>query len=135
DGSRGDLHEGDPVFRGDVVATGFGSQLGILFVDDTVFSLSANARMVLDELVYNPSGTANSMGISLVQGTFVFVTGKVAPSGEMDVATPAGTIGIRGTTVGVRIAAFSGTTRIANIENPETGETGRFTFSNFGGTA
>src|SRR3546814_2739227 len=43
-------------------------------------------------------------------------------------------IGIRGTTVGVRIATFSGATRIVNIENPETQEVGSFTFSNFGGS-
>jgi len=135
DGTRTNLHEGDPIFQGDVVSTGVGSDLGILFIDDTVFSLSANARMVIDELIYNPSSTTNSMGISLIQGTFVFVTGKVAPSGEMDVETPVGTIGIRGTTVGVRIATFGGATRIANIENPETGEIGSFTFSNFGGSA
>ncbi|MGF1631279.1 MAG: VWA domain-containing protein [Kiloniellaceae bacterium] len=135
DGTRTNLHEGDPIFQGDVVSTGVGSDLGILFIDDTVFSLSSNARMVIDELIYNPGSTTNAMGISLIQGTFVFVTGKVAPSGEMDVATPVGTIGIRGTTVGVRIATFGGATRIANIENPETGETGSFTFSNFGGFA
>ncbi|WP_340119471.1 VWA domain-containing protein [Pelagibius sp. 7325] len=135
DGVRDDLHEGDPIFLGDVVSTGVGSDLGILFVDDTVFSLSANARMVVDELIYNPGGAANTMGVSLIQGTFVFVTGNIAPSGEMNVDTPAGTIGIRGTTVGVRIGTLGGVTRIVNIENPETGEVGRFTFSNFGGSA
>jgi len=134
DGARDDLHEGDPIFLGDVVSTGVGSDLGILFVDDTVFSLSANARMVVDELIYNPGGGANAMGVSLIQGTFVFVTGNIAPSGEMNVETPAGTIGIRGTTVGVRIGTFGGVTRVVNIENPETGEVGRFTFSNFGGS-
>src|SRR3546814_2697563 len=34
----------------------------------------------------------------------------------------------------VRIATFSGATRIVNIENPETQEVGSFTFSNFGGS-
>jgi hypothetical protein len=134
DGVRDDLHEGDPIFLGDVVSTGVGSDLGILFVDDTVFSLSANARMVVDELIYNPGGASNVMGVSLIQGTFVFVTGNIAPSGEMNVDTPAGTIGIRGTTVGVRIGTLGGVTRVVNIENPETGEVGRFTFSNFGGS-
>ncbi len=73
DGTRADLSEGDPIFQGDVVSTGVGSELGILFIDETVFSLSANARMVINELIYNPSSTTNSMGISLIQGTFVFV--------------------------------------------------------------
>src|SRR3546814_7311825 len=91
--------------------------------------------MVIDELIYNPGSTTNAMGVSLIQGTFVFVTGEIAPSGEMDVATPVGTIGIRGTTVGVRIATFSGATRIVNIENPETQEVGSFTFTHFGGSA
>src|SRR3546814_6350574 len=58
-----------------------------------IFSLSANARVVVNEFVYNPAGTTNAMGVSLIQGTFVFVTGEIAPSGEMDVATPVGTIG------------------------------------------
>ncbi|WP_299625259.1 Ig-like domain-containing protein, partial [Pelagibius sp.] len=135
DGTRANLSEGDPIFEGDVVSTGVGSELGILFVDDTVFSLSANARMVINELIYNPSSTANSMGISLIQGTFVFITGKVAPSGGIDVETPVGTIGIRGTTVGVQIATFGGRTQIANLTNPETGELGSFTFSNDVGDA
>jgi Ca2+-binding RTX toxin-like protein/HSP20 family molecular chaperone IbpA len=134
DGSRADLHQGDPIYQGDVVSTGVGSELGIVFVDETVFSLSSNARMVIDELIYNPESSANSMGVSLVQGTFVFISGQVAPSGGMEIDTPTGTIGIRGTTVGVQIATFGGRTRIVNLVDPDTGEYGTFVFSNFGGT-
>ncbi|MFZ2103176.1 MAG: Calx-beta domain-containing protein, partial [Oricola sp.] len=75
------------------------------------------------------------MGVSLIQGTFVFVTGQIAPSGGMDVETPTGTIGIRGTTVGVQIATLGGNTRIVNLINPETGEVGSFVFTNDGGSA
>ena len=46
----------DPVFEGDVVRTLDDSDLGITFVDKTVFSLSSNATMILDELVYNAAG-------------------------------------------------------------------------------
>ncbi len=35
---------GDPVFQGDVIQTGDGAELGITFIDGTVFSISANAR-------------------------------------------------------------------------------------------
>jgi len=59
DGSRADLHEGDPIFQGDVVSTGVGSELGIVFIDETIFSLSAASRMIINELVYNPGSTAN----------------------------------------------------------------------------
>ena len=43
--------------------------------------------MVLNELVYSPGAADNSMLINLVQGTFVFVAGQVAPSGDMKVQT------------------------------------------------
>lgn len=97
DGVKVELKKGDPVFKGDVVETGKGSELGITFVDETVFSLSSDARMVLNELVYQPGGSSNSMLFNLVKGTFGFVSGKIAPSGEMDIQTPVAVMAIRGT--------------------------------------
>lgn len=96
-GVKVELKQGDPVFKGDVVETGKGAELGITFVDETVFSLSAEARMVLNELVYQPGGQSNSMLFNLVKGTFGFVSGKIAPSGEMDIQTPVAIMAIRGT--------------------------------------
>ncbi len=96
-GVKVELKQGDPVFKGDVVETGKGAELGITFVDETVFSLSADARMVLNELVYQPGGQSNSMLFNLVKGTFGFVSGKIAPSGEMDIQTPVAIMAIRGT--------------------------------------
>ena len=97
------LNIGDPVFQGDVIMTGPGAKLGIGFVDGTVFSLSANARMVLNSLVYDPDGSNNSMLFSLVEGTFVFASGKIAPTGDMQINTPVATMGIRGTAPTVEI--------------------------------
>ena len=48
------------------------------------------------------------MSLSLVEGTFSFVAGKVAPTGEMRVDTPVATMGIRGTTVISKIASTGG---------------------------
>ncbi|MEM7289945.1 MAG: FecR domain-containing protein [Pseudomonadota bacterium] len=98
-GVEGELKVGDPVYQGDVVSTGADTKLGITFIDKTVFSMSENATMILDELVYKgPGDSENSMVMNLVQGTFVFVTGEIAPSGTMEVETPVATMGIRGTT-------------------------------------
>src|SRR5690606_2496288 len=44
DGVKVDLADGDPVYQGDVVQTGDSAKLGISFIDDSVFSMSANAR-------------------------------------------------------------------------------------------
>jgi hypothetical protein len=95
---------GDPVYLGDVVQTGADGRVGINFADGTTFNLSINARMVLDEFVYEPAGNANSTLFSLTKGTFTFVAGKVAKTGDMKIDTPVATMGIRGTTPHVEIS-------------------------------
>ena len=77
--------------------------LGITFIDGTVFGLSSNARMVLNEMVYDPNGSNNSSLLSLVAGTITFVAGETAKHGDMKIDTPVATMGIRGTAVLVEI--------------------------------
>src|SRR5438105_9405447 len=93
------LNNGDNVEKGDVVQSGSDSTLGITFIDGTVFGLSSNARMVLNEMVYDPNGSNNSSLLSLVAGTISFVAGETAKHGDMKVDTPVATMGIRGTAV------------------------------------
>src|SRR6202035_22524 len=91
------LNNGDNVEKGDVVESGADSRLGITFIDGTVFGLSSNARMVLNEMVYDPNGSNNSSLLSLVGGTISFVAGETAKHGDMKIDTPVATMGIRGT--------------------------------------
>jgi hypothetical protein len=97
------LNQGDNVDKGDVLQSGSDSTLGVTFVDGTVFGLSSNARMVVNEMVYDPNGSNNSSLLSLVQGTISFVAGETAKHGDMKVDTPVATMGIRGTAVLVEI--------------------------------
>ena len=78
-------------------------RVGITFIDGTVFGLSSNARMVLNEMVYDPNGSNNSSLLSLVAGTITFVAGETAKHGDMKIDTPVATMGIRGTAVLVEI--------------------------------
>src|SRR6516164_7307610 len=102
-GGVGQTKIGDPVYKGDVVQTGADGTVGITFSDGTAFNLASNARMVLNEFVYDPKGTSNSTLFSLTKGTFTFVAGKVARTGDMKIDTPVATMGIRGTTPHVEI--------------------------------
>lgn len=95
---------GDFVYRGDVVQTGADSKLGLVFADGTALNVSSNARMELNEFVYDPKGKWNSSVFNLVKGTFTFVGGNMAKTGNMRVNTTAATMGIRGTTAHVVIA-------------------------------
>ena len=97
-GGSDTLSKGAPVYEGDEIRTGADGKVVIIFSDSTRFSLGPNARMTLDNLVYNPGGES-SMGVSMLQGAFTFISGKVAKTGDdkMKITTPVGTLGIRGT--------------------------------------
>jgi hypothetical protein len=95
---------GDLVYRGDVVQTGADGRVGINFSDGTSFNLSSNARMALSEFVYDPNGKSNSTLFNLSKGTFTFVAGKIAKTGDMKIDTPVATMGVRGTTPHVEIS-------------------------------
>ena len=106
--------EGDLVYQGDIVATGPDSKVSLVFADGTAFNVSSNARMELNEFVYNPNGIANSSFFSLLKGTFTFVAGKIAKTGSMKLDTPVATMGIRGTTPHV-VVSEDGTVKFSTL--------------------
>jgi FecR protein len=99
------LKNGDSLLKGDVVMTGDGDGCTLSLIDGTALNMGSNARMVLAELAYDSNSTSNSALINLVKGSFVFVAGQVAHTGDMKVSTPVATMGIRGTTVGTYLDA------------------------------
>jgi FecR protein len=102
--SAGQVKIGDLIYRDDVIQTGVDGELGITFADGSSVNFSANARMEVNEFIYDPRGSSNSTLISLTQGTFSFISGAVAKTGQMKIDTPVGTIGVRGTAPRVEIS-------------------------------
>ena len=102
-GGSGQVKVDDSVYRGDLIQTGADGALGIVFADGTSFKISKNARMELNEYLYDPKGVSNSTLFNLSKGSFTFLAGAIAKSGDMKVATPVGTMGIRGTAPHVEI--------------------------------
>ena len=105
---------GDLVYLGDVVRTGADGRVGINFTDGSAFNLSSNAHMTLDEFVYDPNGKSNATLFNLTKGTFTFVAGKVAKTGDMKIDTPVATMGVRGTTPRIEMAD-DGTVRFSTL--------------------
>jgi hypothetical protein len=105
---------GDLVYRGDIIQTGPDGKLGVAFTDGSSFSVSPNARMEVNEFVYDPHGHSNSGLMNLTKGTFTFIAGEVAHTGSMKVNTPVGTMGIRGTTPHVEILS-DGSVRFSTL--------------------
>ena len=62
-----DVQTGDAIYQTDVVQTGSSSSLGLVLNDGTTFNLSANARLMLNDLTFDASSTSNSSFITLVE--------------------------------------------------------------------
>lgn len=125
------LHPGSPVHLGDVIETGPDGRLLVRFEDGTTLSTGPRARIVLDEFVYDPAAGQGSFVLSVLKGTFLYLTGLVAgtnPEG-VEVRTPAGTIGIRGTAFG---CVVEGSTVCVLLEDPD-GKVGKIEFRNAAG--
>ena len=81
----------------DRVQTGARSQLQVLLLDKSVFTVGANARLTIDRFVYNPAG--RSLGATVTQGAFRFMSGRADRRGTSSINTPVASIGLRGTIV------------------------------------
>ena len=88
----------DDIFLNDVLQTSANSTLGITFNDATTFNLTANARITVDNYVYEDGGKQNAALFDIAKGTVAFVAAEVAHTGDMKISTPTATLGIRGTT-------------------------------------
>jgi hypothetical protein len=114
------------VFQGDTIVTDPGGQAQIQFVDDTRFVVGPNSRVVIDEFVFNPDGTATDVALNTFKGTFRFISGK-SPHDAYEIRTPTMTIGVRGTAIDIRVlisgqsyATWGEGTGIACVVPPES---------------
>ena len=91
-----------PVHLNDVIATGPSSRAFILLIDNTQWTLSENSKLTVDQWVYDPDDNTNNKGrYSILQGAFEYVSGLITkkPNPDVEITTPAGSIGIRGTDI------------------------------------
>ncbi|MEI9926804.1 MAG: FecR domain-containing protein [Sphingomonas sp.] len=90
-----------PVALADEVHTRPQSQLQVLLLDQSTFTVGANAVVTIDRFVYDPNRGARSMGATVTRGAFRFMSGRPAgvSSTNSTIRTPAASIGIRGTMV------------------------------------
>jgi VCBS repeat-containing protein len=131
DGTPVVAEAGTPIYQDDSVVTGSDATVEIVFVDGMTFALGANGNVTIDKLIYNPGGDDNAIDLGVARGAFVFITGQVAPaSGEgVNIETPAGVIGVRGTS-GACADSASAAWTCAVLPDPVTNHVGRITLTN-----
>lgn len=92
---------GDDVYSDEVISTAEASRAHLKLRDRTEFEIGARSQVKLDKYVYDRGAGAASVVVNATKGVFRFVS---APSGHApyEVRTPVATIGVRGTSFGVR---------------------------------
>jgi hypothetical protein len=96
------VDSGAPIFLGDLISTDDEGQLQIMLLDETIFTIGKNSKMIIDEFVYDPKTHEGEVHATIVKGVFRFITGNIARKKpeNMEVTLPVGSLGIRGTMVG-----------------------------------
>lgn len=90
----------DLLYLGDTVSTHDNARAFIYLIDETEFTLSENARFQIQQYIYDPDNSdKNKARYSILTGAFRYVSGMVAQkeNPDVEVSTPFGAIGIRGT--------------------------------------
>ena len=74
------------VVLADQVQTGQRSQLQLLLLDKSVFTVGANARLTIDRYVYDPSA-GRSFSATVAKGAFRFMSGQPDRRGASSIQT------------------------------------------------
>jgi len=96
---------GMEVRKADIVNTGKGGYIGVVFSDDTLISLGPDTRITIDDYLFEPREKKLSFVVHLIRGTLSFISGqmtKLAPE-SVQLIMPAATIGVRGTHVLMKV--------------------------------
>ena len=123
----------DDIYLNDVLATSANSTLGITFNDATTFNLTANARITVDNYIYEDGGKQNSALFDITKGTVAFVAAAVAKTGDMKISTPSATLGIRGTTGLVELDGTAGGAHNIKLYPDADGRVGHIDVSDHNG--
>ncbi|MEK9723176.1 MAG: FecR domain-containing protein [Rhodospirillaceae bacterium] len=126
---------GQPVFQGDTIETDADGSGGLVFADNSTFSLADEGRIVIDEMVYDAGSQQGASMFNVTQGVFTFVSGQIAKTDvdAMVIKTATSTIGVRGTSGGGRAAPEGETNTFTLFADPD-GTVGEATMTTQVGT-
>jgi hypothetical protein len=105
---QGQTFPAQPGFKvrmNDILQTGPGGSMGVVFQDETALSLGPDSLLAIDEYVFAPKKGKFSIVLKMLKGTAVYFSGlisKLAPDAAR-FETPSASVGIRGTKFAVKV--------------------------------
>jgi hypothetical protein len=96
---------GQQIYQKDRIKTGTNDSLGITFRDGTQVSLGASSDFAVQDFAFEPQKGKLSFIISLLKGSLVYISGRIASlmPQAVEIRTVNGTIGVRGTRFATRV--------------------------------
>jgi hypothetical protein len=96
---------GQLVYEADTLRTGVDGRIGVTLNDDTRVSLGPSSEVRLDRFTYAPADSQLSLVLRVVRGMAAYVSGRIAKLAPdaIRLETPAAIVGVRGTTVAMRV--------------------------------
>ncbi len=97
---------GQVILASDGLRTGPDGRLGVTLKDSTRVSLGPASEVRLESFVYNPSAGRMALVLKFVRGVAAYVSGRIAKLSpdSIRLETPAAIVGVRGTTLTIRVA-------------------------------
>ena len=96
---------GQPVYETDSLRTAADGRLGVTLQDDTRVSLGPSSEVRLDRFAYTPAAGQVGLVLKIVHGVVAYVSGRIAKLSPdaIRLETPAAIVGVRGTTLALRV--------------------------------
>jgi hypothetical protein len=101
------LREGAHLLLNDNLRTGHDGSLGVILQDGTRISLGPDSELKIDKFVYAPADGQFGLLLQLAKGALAYVSGRIAQFSpqSVNVQTPVGVLGLRGTHFAVSLDA------------------------------
>jgi hypothetical protein len=96
---------GQVVLEADILRTGADGRLGVILNDDTRVSLGPASEVRLDRFSYASADGGLRLVLRFVHGVAAYVSGRIAKLSpdSIRLETPAAIVGVRGTTLAIRV--------------------------------
>jgi hypothetical protein len=96
---------GQVVLEADVLRTGADGRLGVTLNDDTRLSLGPASEVRVDRFAYGSADGRVGLVLKFVRGVAAYVSGRIAKLSPdaVRLETPAAIVGVRGTTLAIRV--------------------------------
>ena len=109
--ARVSLLKGSELREGETVVTGLNGEVQVVFSDQTHLVIGRGSSLVIERYLMRNDGTPQKFAVNALSGTFRFITGN-GDKNAYRIATPTGTIGIRGTEFDFTVEGRSGQTSV-----------------------